>query len=186
MINPLVDDLAEHTGVVLRVICWEGLGPGTTGSRALARPKAPRPRPSNALSAAEQACVLEVLTSGRFADKSVTQTWATLLDEGPYVCSQSTMHRLVREHSLYVVLDIFSRYVVAWTVIASEDPQIAKALMDQAVATHGAPEAVHADRGTSMTPYRWRSCWSILGWPGPIPGPTSATIIRTAKRRLRP
>lgn len=44
--------------------------------------------------------MLEVLTSRRFANKSVAQTWATLLDEGTYLCSQSTMHRLLREHGM--------------------------------------------------------------------------------------
>jgi putative transposase len=40
--------------------------------------------------------VLSVLTSDRFIDKSVAQTWATLLDEGTYLCSRSTMHRILR------------------------------------------------------------------------------------------
>ena len=40
--------------------------------------------------------MLSVLTSQRFCDKSVAQTWATLLDEGTYLCSMSTMHRLLR------------------------------------------------------------------------------------------
>lgn len=37
-----------------------------------------------------------MLTSDRFCDKSVAQTWATLLDEGIYLASMSTMHRLLR------------------------------------------------------------------------------------------
>ena len=52
---------------------------------------------------------------------------------------------------LYVVLDIFSRYVVAWTVQASEDSEVAKTMLEEAMGVHGIPEAVHADRGTSMT-----------------------------------
>jgi putative transposase len=40
--------------------------------------------------------VLAVLTSERFVDKSVAQVWATLLDEGAYLCSMSTRHRLLR------------------------------------------------------------------------------------------
>ncbi|MDP9459314.1 MAG: hypothetical protein M3Q22_03365 [Actinomycetota bacterium] len=40
--------------------------------------------------------MLETLNSARFADKSVAQTWATLLDEGTYLCSMSTMHRVLR------------------------------------------------------------------------------------------
>ena len=39
-----------------------------------------------------------MLTSDRFVDKSVAQTWATLLDEGTYLCSMSTMHRILRAH----------------------------------------------------------------------------------------
>ena len=52
---------------------------------------------------------------------------------------------------LYVVLDIYSRYVVAWTVQRVEDSEIAKTMLEQAMGVHGIPEAIHADRGTSMT-----------------------------------
>lgn len=41
-----------------------------------------------------------MLTSRRFADKSVAQVWATLLDEGTYLRSQSTMHRVLRENAV--------------------------------------------------------------------------------------
>jgi len=58
--------------------------------------RTPRPTPPNALSPAEQDRIIEVLTSARFCDKSVAQTWATLLDEGRYLASMSTMHRLLR------------------------------------------------------------------------------------------
>ena len=43
-----------------------------------------------------RAQVLTVLTSDRFVDKSVAQAWATLLDEGTYLCSMSSMHRILR------------------------------------------------------------------------------------------
>jgi putative transposase len=52
---------------------------------------------------------------------------------------------------LYVVLDIFSRYIVAWTVQNGEDSEIAKTMLEEAMGVHGIPDAVHADRGTSMT-----------------------------------
>ncbi|GAA2915904.1 IS3 family transposase [Streptosporangium fragile] len=45
----------------------------------------------------ERAQVLAALDSPRFADKSPGQVWATLLDEGVYLCSQATMYRLLRE-----------------------------------------------------------------------------------------
>ena len=55
---------------------------------------------------------------------------------------------------LYVVLDIFSRYVVAWCVAPSESGELAKELIADAVARHRVPPGqltVHADRGSSMT-----------------------------------
>ncbi|MCV7122324.1 transposase [Mycobacterium lacus] len=36
----------------------------------------------------------------RFADKAVAQVWAELLDEGVYLCSQSTMYRILRTHNM--------------------------------------------------------------------------------------
>ena len=53
-------------------------------------------------------------------------------------------------YDLYVILDIYSRYVVGWTVAAREDSELAKALIAQAVQVHGAPASLQADRGTSM------------------------------------
>jgi len=59
-------------------------------------PRAPRPTPPNALSPAEAQAVLDVLRSPRFADAAPAQVWATLLDEGAYLGSESTMYRLLR------------------------------------------------------------------------------------------
>ena len=49
-----------------------------------------------ALSAAEREQVLAVLHSDRFADAAPAQVWATLLDEGVYLASESTFYRLLR------------------------------------------------------------------------------------------
>ena len=54
---------------------------------------------------------------------------------------------------LYVILDIFSRYVVGWMIAQGESAQLAKKLIAQTVAKHDiAPGqlTLHADRGTSM------------------------------------
>ena len=59
--------------------------------------RAPSPHPAS-LSGLEQARVLGGLRSQRFDDKSPAQIWATLLDEGTYLCSVSTMYRLLRAH----------------------------------------------------------------------------------------
>jgi putative transposase len=45
----------------------------------------------------EKERVLKELDSPRFADKSVAQAYTILLDEGLYLCSQASMHRLLRQ-----------------------------------------------------------------------------------------
>jgi putative transposase len=55
---------------------------------------------------------------------------------------------------LYVILDVYSRYAVAWTVQHRESAELAKALIAQACEQQHIPRdqlTVHADRGTSMT-----------------------------------
>ena len=55
---------------------------------------------------------------------------------------------------LYVILDVFSRYAVGWTVQPRENAELAKALIGQAVDQQQIPPGqltVHADRGTAMT-----------------------------------
>ncbi|MEJ5947039.1 IS3 family transposase [Pseudokineococcus basanitobsidens] len=195
-----VDQLRPQVGQVA-ACALVGQSRATAHRRAKPVAEGPKPRrtresPASKLTDAEAARVLDVLTSPRFAEASVAQTWATLLDEGTYLCSQSTMHRLLRAagaggdrrrqathpprarpeltatgpgqvwswditklkgpdrgvyYDLYVLIDIYSRYVVGWTIAAREDAAIASAMIEQATATHGAPNAVHADRGTSMT-----------------------------------
>lgn len=44
--------------------------------------------------------MLEVLCSERFCDAAPAQVWATLLDEGTYLASISTMYRLLRQQAL--------------------------------------------------------------------------------------
>ena len=55
---------------------------------------------------------------------------------------------------LYVILDVFSRYAVAWTIQHRESAELAKALIGQATAQQQIQPktlTVHADRGSSMT-----------------------------------
>lgn len=51
----------------------------------------------------------------------------------------------------YVMIDIFSRYIVGAHVHASESGQLAVEMMKEIFGVHGTPMVVHADRGTSMT-----------------------------------
>lgn len=58
----------------------------------------PKPRRSTrALSPTEANMVVETLNEERFCDQAPAQVWATLLDEGTYLASVSTMYRLLRE-----------------------------------------------------------------------------------------
>ncbi|MGI3779738.1 MAG: transposase [Janthinobacterium lividum] len=54
-------------------------------------------------------------------------------------------------YDCYVIFDIYSRYVVGFTVAARETGEIAEDMIAGAVARHGRPRSLHADRGTSMT-----------------------------------
>jgi len=158
-----------------------------------------RPRPGRALSELERAAVLAELHGERFQDSSPAEIYATLLDEGRYLCSERTMYRLLAENGevrerrnqlthpvyarpellagepnevwswditklkgpakwtyfyLYAILDVFSRYVVGWTVQHRESAQIAGALISQAAEQQKilpGSLTVHADRGSSMT-----------------------------------
>ncbi len=60
----------------------------------------PRHRPSNALAPIEEAQVVTVLTSSRYAGLSPKQVVPQLADEGLYLASESTMYRLQRRHGL--------------------------------------------------------------------------------------
>lgn len=155
-----------------------------------------RPEPANKLSQAERDQVLAVLHSDRFVDQAPQQIYATLLSEGQYLCSVSTMYRVLHDHqqvkerrrqarhparkvpelvaygpgevvswditklagptkgiyyNAYVMLDIFSRFIVGCVVHAHESSALAEEFMKTVFGTYGIPNVVHADRGTSMT-----------------------------------
>jgi len=197
-----VEELSPWMGT--RAACRAvGVAPATIYRRRRPRQEAgPRPSrrtPERALCAHERTAVLDLLHSERFVDCSPAQVWATLLDEGRYLCSPRTMYRLLAEcaevrerrnqrvhptyvkpellaerpnqlwswditkllgpakwtyYYLYVILDVFSRYVVGWTVQYRESAAVARQLIAQAIVQHQIPSGqltVHADRGSSMT-----------------------------------
>lgn len=154
------------------------------------------PVPANKLSHLERAKILQVVNSDRFVDLAPIQIYAQLLDEGTYLCSISTIYRVLAENQqvrerrrlarhparavpelvatgpsqvypwditklagpikgkyfdCYVMIDIFSRYIVGAHVHASESGGLAVQMMKEIFGVHGIPDVVHADRGTSMT-----------------------------------
>ena len=60
------------------------------------KPRAPQPR---ALSGSERQAVLDMLNSERFADKAPGEVYATLLDEGVYLCSERSMYRILDDNA---------------------------------------------------------------------------------------
>ena len=206
MTDQAVAELAPRIGV--RDAC-DALGASQAGyyrrHRHSPAPQRPAPIPHRdrpqprALSEAEQQAILDVLHSARFVDLSPAEVWATLLDEGVYLGSESTFYRLLRQagevrerraqathpakvkpelvahaptevwswditkllgpakwtyYYLYVILDIFSRYVVGWMVASRESATLAEVLIRQTCAKQGIDRdqlTIHADRGSSMT-----------------------------------
>jgi putative transposase len=152
-----------------------------------------------ALSQVEKATVHQELNSERFQDSAPREVYATLLDEGRYLCSWRSMYRIlakndeVRErrnqlrhpnyakpellatapnqlwswditkllgptkwtyYYLYVILDVFSRYVVGWMIAERESAALAEDLIRETCRRQGIPPGqltIHADRGSSMT-----------------------------------
>jgi putative transposase len=140
-----------------------------------------------------------VLHSERFADVAPEEVYATLLDEGVYLCSASTMYRLLRElgevrerrrqavhparkkpelmadavntvwswdvtklrgpeprvfYFLYTMIDIYSRYTVAWMVATCESEELARQFIREAQEKQRVPEGqltIHSDRGAIQT-----------------------------------
>lgn len=159
----------------------------------------PRRGQPRALKAEEKARILEVLHEPRFVDVAPAEVYATLLDEGVYLCSERSMYRVLAAHAevrerrnqlrhpaypapeihatqpnqlwswditkllgpskwtyfyLYVVMDVYSRYVVGWMVAHRESATLAQKLMEELCARQGIQPGqltLHADRGSSMT-----------------------------------
>lgn len=63
----------------------------------------------------------------------------------------------------YVMIDIFSRYIVGAIVHSCEDGILAKEMMLDAFGIHGTPEVVHSDGGPSMTSKTVRTLLADLG-----------------------
>jgi len=160
------------------------------------RKEAPQPR---ALSDAERQHVRAVLNRDEYHDQPPAQVFHSLLQQGVYLCSISTMHRLIQADglngerrpqrppqshatprlkatapnqvwswdiaklatakrgeylSLYVVMDLFSRYIVAWMLSRKENSALSSQLIEQAYQRYEIQPnqlTLHQDRGAPMT-----------------------------------
>jgi len=212
--NQAVQELAQTVGV--RAACEALVVPRSSFYRSVAAAgsegePAARPPSPRALSPDEREAVQQILNSERFCDLSVREVWATLLDEGEYLCSCRTMYRILDEQGqvherrrghqhtaykkpellatgpnqvwswditklkgpvawcyfyLYVIIDIYSRYVVGWMVAESESSTLAKELLETTCKRQQIEEGqliIHSDRGPAMTSKTVAQLLSMLG-----------------------
>ena len=98
MIDDAIDELVPVVGV--KAACAAVGRPRSSHYRRTSAPAPPRvePKPQpRALTPSERQEVLDLLHSERFVDLSPGEVYAILLDEGRYLCSESTMYRLLRQ-----------------------------------------------------------------------------------------
>jgi putative transposase len=143
--------------------------------------------------------VKALLDSDEFVDEAPRTVYAKLLDQGTYLCSPSTMYRILREHDevrerrrqathpahkkpeliatrpnevwswditklhgpekwtyfyLYVIWDIWSRYVVGWMLARAERAELARMLIAESIERQGVRRdqlTLHSDRGSPMS-----------------------------------
>ncbi|MGB7183081.1 MAG: IS3 family transposase [Burkholderiaceae bacterium] len=176
-------------------------------AQARSRREAHQPR---ALSQTERDRVVQTLNDPAYQDQPAMQVYHALLSQGRYLCSISTMHRILRskrqhgerraqrpaQHnaiprllasqpnqvwcwdisklptvsrgqylSLYVVLDLYSRFVLGWMVSLKENSALSRQLMDQSIARYGIAAGqltIHQDRGSPMIAHGYLEMLSEL------------------------
>lgn len=154
--------------------------------------------PVNALNDKEKQCVLDLLHSDHFIDKTPYDVYYELIDKGEYYCSPRTMYRILAEqgetterriqrnhrdavkpeliasrpnevwswditkllgptkwvyYHLYVIMDIYSRYIVGWLIADCESQELARKLIHESALKQGVQPnqlTIHADNGPSM------------------------------------
>ena len=85
----------------------------------------------------------------------------------------------------YVILDIFSRFVVGWLIAPRECSELAQQLIADTVARHDVEPGMLTGVLPSA-PNRWLACWSIWTSPRATADRTSRTTTRTLSRNSRP
>lgn len=82
-------------------------------------------------------------------NKPASAVYATLLDEGVYICSIRTMYRILKENQA-----VKDRYAVGWMIATKESAELAKLLISETCDRQGVQKdklIIHSDRGPSMT-----------------------------------
>jgi transposase InsO family protein len=217
---------------------WKAANGLTSGDK---RPCAERPTPAHALTEAERAEILRVANEPRFAALPPARIVPILADEGIYIASESSFHRVLKAHGqmtrrgrvrapqarrpptthvatgpnqvwcwdmtflpsvitgrwfyLYLILDVFSRKVVAWDVQETDNSDHAARLVQRAALAEGihalaAKPVLHGDNGATL---KATSVLAMLQWLGVAPSYSrprvsndnsyAEALFRTAKYR---
>lgn len=175
---------------------------------ARSRKGCPQPR---ALSSRERRAMLELAYGPRYREQPVYEIYHDLLQQGRYLGSLSTWHRVLRAQAsngdrrpqrlpqshvmprltataphqvwtwdvtklptrqrgrylnVYLVLDLFSRFIVAWMISRKENAALAQQLMQQASERYGiafGSLTLHQDRGAPMIAHRYLDLMGELG-----------------------
>jgi putative transposase len=94
-----------------------------------------------------------------------------LLADRPHACWSWDISKLPtleprRYLNLYLILDLYSRYVIAWMISAKENGALAKHLFQQALTRYGirgGQLTVHQDRGAPMIAETYRDLLAAFG-----------------------
>lgn len=162
------------------------------------------------LSEAETDRIVELVNRHDVKDLPLKAAYTTLLDEGIYLASYSTVDRVMKKHEdksttvrkkrkggkrpelkatgpnqvwcwditwlesaligkyffLYMIIDMYSRKVVGWSVHTKENGRFARDLFARTLTAEGIGEGqiiIHADRGKPMRSRTLRRLFNLLG-----------------------
>lgn len=205
------------------------------------RPHADRAKPAHALSAEEQTTIVQIANAPEYAALPPAQIVPRLADEGRYIASESSFHRVLKAHGqsqrrgrakrpearrpptthtaskpgevwcwdvtwlpsqvggrwfyLYLILDLYSRKIVAHEVHEVENGEHAADLLKRAAlaeGVHAAPgkPVLHGDNGSAL---KSTTVLAMLHWLGIAPSYSRPrvsddnafveSLFRTAKYR---
>lgn len=162
------------------------------------RPLVERPAPKNKLTEEEREELLKTINKPEYADLVPSQIVPKLADDGVYIASESTIHRILKQeemntcrsktkppikreipthialapnkvwtwditwlnasikgmyYKLYLIIDMFSRLIVAYEVWETENAEYSEALVRKALLSQniaGRPLVLHSDNGSPM------------------------------------
>jgi transposase InsO family protein len=207
-----LEQACELAGITLRTLQrWKGEHGLEQGDR---RPTADRPTPSHALTAEERERILEVANQPRFAAAPPSRIVPMLADEGEYLASESSFHRVLKAaeqmqhrgqakapqarrpptthiatgpnqvwcwdmtylpteiggvwYYLYLILDLYSRKIVGWTVQERDSSDHAAQLVRRTALAEGIHAetrrpVLHGDNGATL---KATTVLAMLQWLG--------------------